>query len=389
MQYTVKGNAITQHVASTNANPEWLELPRTGGTPVTDTHSFTESELVDTTDQGVEQVLTEVSVEGSNESETLLANEGNHLMWASLLRNAATTTTVSATVSFASGVMTDDGASGAFADLTVGSYIVPKGATLNGGAAFRVSVKTDDNTVTLVPSPQDEAAQTVSFSVVEIRNSNQRQEMSYQERVPTQSGTLYNTFQNAIVTAGTFTTATSALHTSTMSIMGFERLDQDTQVTGSTDGATTSSSPMGSVNGVIGYIIDDVLVDRSTRCFTDFTCEIDTGATAEYAQSGKGACVISQSRIAVTGTLNSFSDGTDVATYQSEKDKMRNETKFSLAGVFKDPQDNYMIISMPYVKYTDLTQAELANGTTKKDTGTYAADGQGALGYTVQITVIS
>ena len=386
---TVKGNSRSQWLSTTKTTPEWINIKRTGGTPVIDTYSFTQSAEVDITDQGMLQVATEVSVAGSVEGEMHIIDPADQLMWASVLRNSITETTTSATVSFASGVMTDDGATGAFSNYSVGSFIVPKGASLNGSTIFKVIAKEDDNTLTLAPAPSDESAQAVSFTVKEVRNGTTRQPLNFQERVPTDTDTLYNTFEDILVTATTFTTAPSSILKMSNSIMGFERLPQDTQVTGSTDSTLINSNILGSVNGVAGFFIDDEFVTRGTTCFTDYTCTIDTGANAEYALGGKGACSISQSAYKVTGNLKSFASSASASEYQVEKDKQRNETKFGLAAVFKDVDNNYLVVSTPSVIYTALDQSELANGTTVMNTGTYSADGKSGTGYTVQISVIT
>lgn len=386
---TVKGNSRTQWLSTTKVTPEWINVKRTGGTAVTDTYAYTQSQEVDITDQGALQVPTEVSVAGSVEGEMHIIDPADQLMWSSVMRNPTTTSVISATVSFASGVMTDDALGGAFANLQVGSFVVPKGATLNGSTIFKVSAKADDDTVTLVPTPSDESAQAISFTMKEVRNGTTTQDLHFQERVPTDTDTLYNTFEDIRVTATTFTAATSSILTMSNSIMGFERLDQDTQVTGSTDATEVNSNILGSVNGVAGFFIDDAFVTRGTTCFTDYTCTIDTGANAEYALGGKGACSISQSAYVVTGSLTSFASSASAADYQVEKDKQRNETKFAMAAVFKDVDNNYLVISTPSVVYTALDQSELANGTTVMNTGTYSADGKSGTGYTVQISVIT
>lgn len=386
---TVFGNARTQWLSTTNTSPEWINIKRTGGTPVADSYSYTQSAEVDITDQGALQVVTEASVEGSIEGEMHIVDPADQLMWASVMRNSITESTVAATVSFSSGVMTDDGATGAFADLNAGSFLVPKGATLNGSQIFKVTAKADDDTVTLVPTPSDESAQAISFTVKEVRNGTTRQELHFQERVPTDTDTLYNTFEDIIVTATTFTATTSSILTMTNAIMGFERLDQDTQLSGATDATEVTSDIMGSVNGVAGFMIDDEWVTRGTTCFTDYTCTIDTQASAEYALGGKGACSISQSAYLVTGDLTSFASSASAAEYQVEKEKQRNETKFAMGAVFKDVNDNYLVIYTPSTVYTALDQSELANGTTVKNTGTFSADGKSGDGFTIQISVIS
>lgn len=382
----INGNEITQFLSETVATPTWVPIQRTDGS-VMDTFAFTQSAQVDPTRQASEQVATEVSVAGSIEGEFPFADNGLQLFIKSAMQNVYETVVVSATVAFSGTDMTSTGS--AFANLEVGDFFVPFGATLNGSALFVITAKADDDTVSLSPTPQAETAQVVSFSIKSISNSNQVQQLSFQERIKTQSDTLYNTFNDVLVSSMELTAATGALITLSTSILGLERLNQNTQVSGSTDATASDARVIGSVKGFDKIFVDQSVVDDTKMCPTDFSINIDNGSTAEYCLGKLGAAVITSPSITVTGTLNSFVDSTSVETLLSEKTKLRDETKFSMGVSFKDGNGNFIVFDMPYCVYTEQDMPARSNGTSLKNEGTFSADGKGSLGYTVRMTYLA
>lgn len=385
---TILGNTIKQFVSETNTTPVWTNINRTDGT-LDDALAYTQSDLVDPTRQGAEQVATEGSVSGSIESEFQLSDAGFQILLKSLMQNTYTTASISATASFSGTDITDDATGGAFADIEVGDYFVPFGAALNGDTTFVVTAKADDDTLSLSPSPQAESAQSISFDIKSITNAATEQEMAFQERIATESDTLYNTFNDVLVSSMEVSATTGSILTTSTALIGRERLDQVTQVAGATDATAVSSRVIGSVRGFEGLFIDNAVVPEETLCPTEATVNIDNGSTAEYCMGNIGAHAINNPSISVTGSLITFVDPTSVTNMLSEKTKSRNETKFALGIAFKDSDGNRMIFDMPYCIYTELTMPERSNGTSLKNNGTFSADGKGALGYTVKATYLA
>lgn len=387
----VRGNAITQWAAETDTTPAWTPIRRTDGVIADKTITMTESAEVDPTRQGKFSVKTQAEIGGSFNAEFPVADAGVKILIKSAMQSAyAETDYTAATISFDNTAGTiDDSADLAFADIVAGNFFQVFGSASNDGVLFQVTAKADDGTVTVSPSPTDEiAGASITVRGSNIRNSNVVPPLFIQERLPSATDTLYRTYSGMQV--GTFETTvpTGGIITSSYSLLGLEKLDQTTQVAGSTDNSVSTGRIIGSVSGIDEWIVDGSRVVPSSVCYTDFTFNIDNGLTGEYGIGKDGACLISDSAINVTGTLNSFVDATDAASIDQEKNKLDNETLFSLGAVFKDQNGNKLVAYMPSVQYSELTQAERANGQSLKNTGTYKANGKSVEGYTIQITLI-
>lgn len=389
----VRGNKISQWLAETDTNPVWTNVRRTDGVIADKTLTMTQSAEVDPTRQAPYNVKTQASIEGSFNAEFPVKDDAVKILVKSAMQNTyAVTDYTSDTISFDNSTATiEDTADLAFVDLDVGHFFQVFGSSLNDGVVFQVVTKTDNGTITVSPAPATEAA--VALTDITIRGSNIRngatvQPLLVQERIPSATDTLHRTFEGMQVGTIEFTTPTGGLITSAYSLMGLTKLDQDIQVAGSTDNPVSNDRIIGSVSGVNQYIVDGQRVDPADVCYTDFSVSIDNGLTAEYAIGKDGACLISDSSINVTGTLNSFVNAANAAAIDSEKDKMENETLFSLGTIFQDQNGNKLVVYMPSVQYSELTQPERANGQSLKNTGTYTANGKSAAGYTVQITFI-
>ena len=383
---SINGNEIAQFISETSAAPTWMPIRRTDGI-VTDTYSFTQSAEVDPTRQGAEQVATEVSVAGSIEGEFPFADNGLQTLIKSAMQNTYSTVTVSATVTFSGSNMTATASS--FASVNEGDFIVPYGAVKNGATVFVVTEKTSDTVLVLSPAPQAEASQSIAFAIKSIKNSNQVQPLSFQERIVTQSDTLYNTFHDILVSSMELTAATGSLITLSTSILGYERLNQNTQVAESSDATASDARIIGSVKGFDTLFINNEAIDTDLVCPTDLSININNGSTASGCLGKLGPAVISSPSIQVTGTLNSYVDSTSVASLLTEKTRLRNETKFSLAASFVDGLGNHIVFDMPYCIYTAQDMPNRSNGTSLMNEGTFSADGKGALGYTVRMTYLA
>jgi len=387
----VRGNKISQWLAETDTNPVWTNVRRTDGVISDKTITMTQSEEVDPTRQAPLNVKTQSTIEGSVNAEFPVNDAAVKILVKSAMQNTYDETDYTAsTISFdAATDEIDDTESLAFADIEAGHFFQVFGSDSNDNVVFQVVTKTDNGTVTVSPAPTTEAAgASITIRGSNIRNSANVQPLYVQERIPSASDTLYRTFNDMQVGSIEFTTPTGGLITSSYSLMGLSKLDQVIQVAGSTDNPVSNDRIIGSVSGVNEYIIDGQRVDPATVCYTDFSVNIDNGLSMEYAIGQDGACLISDAAINVTGNLNSFVDATNAAAIDSEKDKLENETLFSLGTIFQDQEGNKLIVYMPSVQYTELTQPERANGQSLKNTGSYSANGKSSAGYTVQVTFI-
>lgn len=390
MTNNVRGNVISQWLAETDTNPVWTNVRRTDGVILDKNITMTQSAEVDPTRQAPFNVKTQSAIEGSINCEFPVKDAAVEILLKSVMQNTfAVTDYTASTISFDNGTsVVDDTADLAFADLEVGHFFQTIGG-LNDGSVFQVATKTDDGTITVTPAPVTEAAGTsINLKGKNIRNNANVQPLYVQERLPSATDVLYRTYNNVQVGAFEATVPTGGLITSSYSFIGLSKLPQTTQVAGSTDNPVTNDRIIGSVSGVGRFIVDGVDVDPSTVCYTDFSISIDNGLTGEYGIGKDGACIITDSAVSVTGSLNSFVDATNAAAIDSEKNKLDNETLFSLGAEFQDQNGNKIIFYMPSVQYSTLDQTERANGQSLKNTGAYTANGKSAAGYTVQCTLI-
>lgn len=398
MAATVQGNSIVfaavkqvSPSAGVPSTPAFTVLRRVDG-DIDRNASFTASSEVDPTRQAAQQALTQFAIEGTQNGEFPLADDGLRLMLESAMQNtfAADLAINAATISFdnASSEIRDSG--NGFTNVVQGQYVGVFNSANQTDSIYYVTSKTDDGVIVVSPAPVDEAAgATIDIRGQNIRNSNSEQALAIQKRIPAQTGTVYRTFQGCQVSTFSLNLTASSLITSTIGIIGLDQLPSTGQVAGQTDAAQSIARVIGSVNGVPAVFFDNVKQDLADRCYTDATIEIDNGADGIYCIGSAGASSISFGSASVGGSLSSLVDGTDVASINREKDLSDNETEFSIGIALEDSLGNKMVFHRPNAQYTALTQAETGNGTILSNEGTIAANGKGTAGYTLQITYIS
>ena len=392
MSSAIQGNAVSYWAveqaspsAGVPATPVWSNLRRTGG-DIDLTKSFTQSSEVDVTRQPGFNIITGSEVAGTIDRELSVADPALDLLVRGALQN--TTTAVindTGSVTFANGASTIS-LVGAFTNAVEGQYFGVFDSALNN-RVFKITAITDDDTVVVSPAPVDETV-TATLNGKSIRNSNKEVGIAIQKRIPTDSGTLYKTFDGCQIGSMSLSVTSGSIVTMNYGVIGLGKLDSNSQVAGATDNPVDGSRVSGSVKDVMEFWVEGQPVDPSQVCYTDFTLSLDNGASGNPAIGKEGSCVIGFGAANVTGTLVSYVDGTDTTTANSEIAKRDNETLFNLGVTFKDVDGNYLVVSLPSAQYTEVSQADTANGDILKNNGTFGATGK-EVGYAIEFNLIS
>lgn len=389
---SIQGNDISfwavsqaSSVSGSPLTPVFSNMRRTSG-DIDITKSFSASSEVDPTRQPGYNILTGSEIGGSMESELSVADDFLETIVQGTMQNTYITA-----IGFNGSATFTNGTSsilavGAFTDAVVGQFIGVFGTALNDGI-FKITAVTNDDNIVVAAAPVDE---TISCDIVSkaIRNSNVQQGLTVQKRIPTDSGIIYKTFENCQIGSLNLSITTGSIVTLNYDVTGLDKIVGNAIVSGQTDNALDASRVAGSVNDVVEFWIDGVPQTTDSICYTDMTIALDNGLQSNPAIGKEGACSLSFSQAAVTGTLVSYVDGTDTTTANSEVAKRDAETLFSLAVVLKDVDGNFLVISMPSIQYTELTQADTANGDVLKNNGSFSGNGKAA-GYALEFDFIT
>lgn len=392
MASSIQGNAVSYWAvpqvspsSGVPATPVWSNLRRTSG-DIDITKSFTQSDEVDQTRQAGFNIITGSEVSGAIDSELSVGDP----MFKTIVSGGLQNTVVGAIQSTGATTYTNGSAEvsqvGAFATAVVGQYFGSYDSVLNN-RVFKIVSITDNDTVVVSPAPTDETI-AATLSGDSIRNSNNEIGFAVQKRIPTDAGTIFKTFDGCQVGGFTLSVSTESIVTLSYDVLGLGKEDADTQIAGASDNPINGSRVSGTVKDVMEFWIDGAPVSPEETCFTDFTITLDNGASGNPAIGKEGACSISFGAANLSGTLTSYVDGTDETTANAEVTKRDNETLFELGVTFKDVDGNRLVISLPTAQYTELTQADTANGDILQNTGTYGATGKPE-GYAVEFNFIT
>lgn len=372
------------------ATPTWDVIPRTGG-DVDDAIGTTSSNLVDTTRQGPRPVLTSIDIASNIPSELQVTETVFQNFVKGALQNPIGTDInyAASTISFDNGTSEIRDSALGFAAIDVGEYFGVFGATTAANnQVYLVTAKADNGTLTVSPTPTTEAAgASITLKGKQVRSGNSEIAYSVQKRIPGSDGTVYYTFEGLQVSSLALSITPQSLITTTVDMVGLQKLDGTSQIAGSTDNAESTDRVTGTVSGVPQIFIDSVNQDPSDVLATDLSFTIDNGSSGTPVVGSAGASCILHNAINVTGTLNTYV-GDTVAEITAEKVKATNQTEFQLALVFKDADGNYVVFDFPAVQYTTLTNPDTANGDLLTNTGTFQAHGKGTSGYTVGVTFV-
>ena len=389
MTSSVQGNAVSYHLVEATGlpvAPSWSAIRRTGG-DMDVSKSFTTSDEVDSTRQQGFSIITGSEISGSIDTELAVDDPVLVSLVKSALQNGIggnVSINGSATFSVGPDEIT---ITGGFTNAVAGQYIKPFG-TASNDVVYRIVSVTDANTVVVSPTPSAEVAVTCDISGQSIRNSNTELDLAIQKRIPTDSGTVYKTFQDCQVSTMELSISAESIVTVSFGLIGLTKVAGIAQIGSSTDVAADSSRVSGTVKDVTAFWIDGIRVLPEDVCYTDFSLSIDNGANSSPAIGKEGACLLSFGATGVSGSLVSYADGTDTTTVNSEVAKRDAETIFALGVELKDVDGNVLVINIPSAQYTELTQDETSNGDILKNNGTYSANGKTA-GYAVEMNFIS
>lgn len=392
MTSSIQGNSIIFAVAEQTSptsgvvnTPVFTNLRRVSG-DIDSTKSFSASSEIDPTRQPSFSVLTGSDITGSMESELSVADPALEILTSGAMQSDFITAIgFNGSATFANGTSSIL-AIGAFTNAVVGQFIGAFGTSLND-RVFKITAVTDNDNVVVAPAPVNE---TISCDIVSkaIRNSNVQQGLTVQKRIPTDSGIIYKTFEDCQIGSLNLSITTGSIVTLNYDVTGLDKIVGNAIVSGQTDNALDASRVAGSVNDVVEFWIDGVPQTTDSICYTDMTIALDNGLQSNPAIAKSGACNLSFNQAAITGTLVSYVDGTDTTTANSEVAKRDAETLFSLAVVLKDVDGNILVISMPSIQYTELTQADTANGDVLKNNGSFSGNGKAA-GYALEFDFIT
>lgn len=392
MTSSIQGNSIIFAVAEQTSptsgvvnTPVFTNLRRVSG-DIDSTKSFSASSEIDPTRQPSFSVLTGSDITGSMESELSVADPALEILTSGAMQSDFITAIgFNGSATFANGTSSIL-AIGAFTNAVVGQFIGAFGTSLND-RVFKITAVTDNDNVVVAPAPVDE---TISCDIVSkaIRNSNVQQGLTVQKRIPTDSGIIYKTFEDCQIGSLNLSITTGSIVTLNYNVTGLDKIVGNAIVSGQTDNALDASRVAGSVNDVVEFWIDGIPQTTDSICYTDMTIALDNGLQSNPAIAKSGACNLSFNQAAITGTLVSYVDGTDTTTANSEVAKRDAETLFSLAVVLKDVDGNILVISMPSIQYTELTQADTANGDVLKNNGSFSGNGKAA-GYALEFDFIT
>lgn len=356
------------------ATPAFNILRRTSGN-IEQVFNYTQSDLVDPTRQGREQIKTGEMIEGDMDSELAIADTVFHEIIEGAIQGEFGPVTAfnGATISFDNtGVITDSGAT-AFTDVVEGQYFSVTGSASNDGV-YRTITKNSNGEVVVDRATVTEAAgATIDIKGKMARNGKNRIAFTIQKRIPSAGDYKYITMQGCQISSLTFNVSSASLLTTSFSIIGLDQLDQDTAVAGQTDNAEVVARVLGAIDGVEQVWVDNVPAPACDQLVTDASITIDNGSEGLEAVGCQGYVGISHSAIDVTGTYNTYAKDADPL---AEKTKADNQTLFSLAYQTKDQAGNRMIITRDSTMYTSLEQPDTANGDTVINNGSVSSDGK-------------
>lgn len=396
MSSSIQGNAVsfwaveqTTPYAGVPATPVWEAIRRTSG-DVDIQKSFTQSEEVDVTRQPGYNIITGSNVSGSIDSELSIADPLLEKFTQAVLQSGtAASVNINGSITF-DNATSNINVLGGFANAVVGQFIGAFG-TASNNRVFKITSIVDNDNVTVSPAPTDEVGVTADLIGSSYRNSNIEKAFAVQKRIPTDSGTVYRTFEGVQINSMSLNLTTESIVTLTYDMLGLGKTADNNQIAGSTDSPVSAARVSGSVKDIEEFWIDDTPTDPSAEgvvCYTDFSMTLENGSEGQPAIGKEGSCLISHDKSMVSATLTSYVDGTDTTTAMSEISKRDNETLFELGVTFKDADGNYLVVNLPSAQYTEVTQEETANGDTLKNNGTISANGKTA-GYAVEFNFIS
>jgi len=391
---SVQGNKTSFHIvkqattaSGIPATPEWRDLRRVSG-DLTLSKGFQSSETINPNRNAPKQILTSAEVAGEITAELNITDPALEDAVVGALQVDAPDGIIddtAATTSFDNATATVS-AVGAFANAVEGQYLAAFGSVSND-RVFRIVTVTDADNIVVTPAPQDEAAgASVTLRGEKLSNGTTEQGFGVQKRIPTNSGTIYETYEGFQVGSISMAIGAQSKIDLSISFIGQEKLDGITQIAGSTDAASPTGDLIGTVDGIPEFWGENGVLATNETCFTDFSIEVNNNSAGEAAVGTAGYCGINHGNITVTGSLTSLVDGTDTTTANAEFDKFNSETKFPLGVTIKDAQGNYLVINMPSVQYTEFTRPPEA-GVSLKNTGTYAAEGD-TTGATIEMAFI-
>lgn len=348
--------------------PVFTEFRRASGQPVK-TVSYTQSAIVDSSGQAPDQVYDNFELNAALESE--FSDSSVEYLRRAIHGTTTLVNVTSATIaSTASGF--DSGAANAFANLEVGDYFYASGfADDDLNTWHHIQVKTDDNIVVTSTAPASVEAAGASVTVYSRKTTSGK--VRYYDIVQERIDTKYQSFYNGAIDTASVSIGESGIVGMSLGYVFSKKLDQETAISGQTDGAEDLSNSYSAAVNVKGFFANGV---SQTCKIKSMNFEINNGYSSDSA-AGCGDKVIAKNSINAQATISARAQK---ATPFAWTNLSENQTDTSFAAWMQNKAgDQDIVIAMDRCKVTDavLTDGDvfttsdftaIAQGSTNQDT---------------------
>lgn len=264
-----------------------------------------------------------------------------------------------------------------------GMFIRVAGATNAGNnRVYKVEQATETLlTVSPAPAVDETAPATASIVGYMIRNGVENPVTNtFMKRITTSIDTFNFYYAGTVVSQMSLSLPVNGRITGTLSLMGRTEITSDADLSGQTVIPVPAHTIMNSVSNVQEIILEG---STATTCFQKLDLTINNNSTGAKCIGIFGSSDIQDFALDVTGSIEMYFE--DLAMYNSFK----NASSFSLSVSLRDASGNGIVISMPYVKFEDLSIPIAGKNQFLTMPGTIRAMRDPTLGYTIQFDFFS
>lgn len=239
-----------------------------------------------------------------------------------------------------------------FINVVVGQWIALSGFTnplLN--RAYRVTAKTDNQTITLDPQPV--AAETPAGAAANvggsfIRNGVTEHSFTFVKQLNDATAVTRHIFRGLRVGGFTLEMATASILTGTFNLIGKSAEMVETTFAGETIVAASTTEVMNAVTNVLNVYQDGAVVG-SPGAINSLTMELDNQHREQKGIGELGNVGV------VAGTLMVNMSATLYFESKEQFDKFKNSEAFSFSFTLMDNAGNMYVITLPRCKYESFT----------------------------------
>ena len=356
------------------ANPDFDYYRRTEG-KATKQVSYTQSGEVKTSRQARENVKDTVTFPAELSFE--FTEQTVAEMQASFQNTESVRTTTSSTIAFdTSGATSTDAA---FTDFEQGDYIFISGSSSNDGI-YKISVKTDNDNVDLLPAPTTESAG-ASITIDSNRTVTGKTPRYFviQTRTVDQSkvdNTDFRTFYDCQINTASFEIGETGIVTGSAAYVGEQLTAGSAAISGQTDNAKDQSEVISAQSGITRFRVDgtpDNCTIKSMGFEINNNLQEDRAAACEGAEYANGDLGLSGSLVA----RNRIDDS------NIWRDRYESGANFELAVEIDHGNGKQTVFVVESAKITDHSRADGSNAVASSSM-TYTAE-ESARNYTAAI----